>query len=204
MHAHVLIVDASPTRAHGIQQIVQRFPYVATTTLCTPPELYAAAAAGAPDIVLLSPGRLPDDDLTTFARLRRETGGCRLITYGSATRTRVNPPNIAAGLYGYLPGDSTPDDYDRTLSAALAGFTHFPQEVTAELAEYRTRFPDLTPREQQVLNLLAGGLTNQRIAKTLGLKEATVKMYVTQVFAKLHVESRVQAVLKARGFTTAA
>ncbi|BBC35930.1 hypothetical protein SGFS_072240 [Streptomyces graminofaciens] len=191
-------------RTLGMVHIVERFPYVTAVAASTVSALYAAAVRLRPDIVLFGPVCLPDGEPATFTRLRQLTGGCRFITYDDSTHSRVNPPNVSAGLCAFLPSMATPEDFDRAFSAALAGFTYFPQDLAAELIHGRIQFPQLSPREQEVLNLLSGGLSNHRIARTLGIKETTVKMYVTQVLAKLNVESRLQACLKARGLEAAA
>ncbi|MBT2441557.1 response regulator transcription factor [Streptomyces sp. ISL-36] len=203
-HAHVLVADDSPTRTLGIIQIVRELSYVTTISTSTFSGLADAVGRTAPDLVLLSTADSPDEDLTTFVRPQAEGRTVRFITFGHPARTRITPSSVSAGLHGFLPSSATPEDFDRALSATLAGFTYFPSEMVEELARYRMRFPQLTPREQQVLDLLSGGLSNHRIAKSLGIKEATVKMYVTHVLAKLKVESRLQACLKARGLASAA
>ncbi|WP_188269138.1 LuxR C-terminal-related transcriptional regulator [Streptomyces sp. CBMA291] len=192
-------MDDSPTQTIGIQQIVTRFAYVTMINATSGPELYDAASASTPDIVLLGPARLPADAPTTLARLQELARGTRVIAFGRTLRPLMNPANISAGLHGFLPDGATPQDFDRAFSAALAGFTYFPRGMTEELSGLRVHFPQLTAREQEVLELLSEGLSNQRIARVLGLKETTVKMYVTSVLAKLQVENRLQACLKARG-----
>lgn len=203
-NAAVLVVDDHPMRTLGMVHIVDQLPYVAKVATSTASMLYSATARIRPDIILLGPVRLPGAEQETLARLRHLTAGCRFITFDDSTHTRVNPPNISAGLCGFLPSAATPKDFDRAICAALTGFTYFPQAMAGELIHHRIQFPQLSPREQEVLDLLSGGLSNHRIAKTLGIKETTVKMYVTQVLAKLDVESRLQACLKARGLEAAA
>ncbi|MEU3605306.1 response regulator transcription factor [Streptomyces sp. NPDC035033] len=202
--AHVLVVDDRPTQVAGIQRIVEEFAYVTSISTATGPGLYEAVSAGAPDIVLLGPARIPDSAPAVLTRLQRVSRGSRVIVFGQAARSLMNASSISAGLHGFLPDDATPQDFDRAFSAALAGFIYFPRSMAEELTGPRLRFPQLTAREQAVLDLLSDGLTNQRIARMLGIKETTVKMYVTQVLAKLGVESRLQAGLTARGLIPAA
>jgi DNA-binding NarL/FixJ family response regulator len=202
--ARVLVVDDSPTRTLGIVQVVKEFSYVKAISTCAFSSLTEAVGRAAPDIILLGAADSFDGDLSTVVRPRAGNRAVRFISVGHPARTRITPSSVSAGLHGFLPSTATPEDFNRALSAALAGFTYFPRDMTEELTEYRTQFPQLTPREQQVLDLLSDGMSNHRIGSSLGIKEATVKMYVSQVLAKLEVESRLQACLKARGLASAA
>ncbi|WP_411081862.1 LuxR C-terminal-related transcriptional regulator [Streptomyces sp. cmx-18-6] len=197
--ARILIVDDDPIRTRGIRQLIEGFLYVDAVIACTSTDVYVATGRTAPDIALLGPAPLPDEDRTAFTRLQTLTAGGRFVTFDSSTRSRITPHSMSAGLSGFLPSGATPGDFDRALASVLAGFTYFPRDVTTELADYRRRFPELSLREQEVLDELAGGLSNHQIGKSLGIKETTVKMYVTRILAKLGVESRLQAGLKARG-----
>lgn len=203
-HTHVLIVDNDPIRSLGILQVVEGFSYVDVVTACTSTDVYAETRRIAPDISLLGPTPLPDEDHAAFSRLRTLANGGRFVTFGSSTRSRISPHSMSAGLAGFLPSGATPDDYDRAISSVLAGFTYFPHRVTTELSGYRRRFSELSPREQEVLNVLACGMSNHQIGRSLGIKEVTVKMYVTRILAKLKVENRLQACLKARGLRSTA
>lgn len=202
-YAHILIVDNDPIRTQGILQLIEGLSYVDEVTVCTSADVYVAAGRTTPDIALLGPAPLPDDDRTAFTRLHTLAEGGRFVTFGSSTRSRVTPHNMSAGLSGFLPSGATPGDFERALASVLAGFTYFPHDVTEELSQYRRRFPELSPREQEVLDELADGMSNHQIGRSLGIKEVTVKMYVTRILAKLRVESRLQACLKARGLCSA-
>ncbi|MEW1694046.1 MULTISPECIES: response regulator transcription factor [unclassified Streptomyces] len=203
-HAHVLVADDSPTRTLGLVQIVGRFSYVKTVSVGTLGGLVEAVDRTRPDLVVFGTTGRPEEDLAPVLRSGPRDRGLRFVSVGRPGRTRITPSSVSAGLHGFLPDTASPEDFHRALAAVLAGFTYFPRCVTEELSEYRVRFPQLTPRQQQVLDLLSDGMSNHRIASSMGIKEATVKMYVTQVLAKLQVESRLQACLKARGLTSAA
>jgi len=85
----------------------------------------------------------------------------------------------------------------QTLLAAVWDF--LPQPCpTADTTNLGARFIDLTPREHDVLNEIARGLDNPQIATRLGLSEKTVRNHITQVFEKLGVENRYQAIVLAR------
>ena len=82
-----------------------------------------------------------------------------------------------------------------------SGHRGIPTEIASRLAEFTPRV-HLTPREQEVLQLVAKGLSNREIAAVLGREESTIKVHVKSVLAKLEVNDRTDAVVVAiqRGF----
>jgi DNA-binding NarL/FixJ family response regulator len=110
---------------------------------------------------------------------------------------------LRAGASGFLLKDSPPDQMLAAIRAAHAGDALIAPSVTKRLvAEFAARRPSLpadltglTPREQDVLRWIAAGLSNAEIAHTMFLGEATVKTHVGNIFAKLQVRDRVQAIV---------
>jgi DNA-binding NarL/FixJ family response regulator len=112
---------------------------------------------------------------------------------------------VAAGAAGYVLKNTGRDALVTALVAVQAGGTHFPGEVVAALAgaeEPVTAIdgPSLSPREREVLQLIADGLENKQVAKTLGISEATVKGYLRNVFERLDASTRAEAVAAALRF----
>jgi DNA-binding NarL/FixJ family response regulator len=110
---------------------------------------------------------------------------------------------VRAGAKGYLLKGADQQDVERAIRTVAAGEAVFGTAIAARLVSYfdgnRTRaFPELTPREHDVLELLADGLDNQAIAETLMLSLKTVRNNVSAIFTKLRVADRTQAMLKAR------
>jgi DNA-binding NarL/FixJ family response regulator len=110
---------------------------------------------------------------------------------------------VRAGAKGYLLKGSDQQDIERAIHTVAAGEAVFGSAIAARLISYfdsnRSRpFPELTPREHDVLELLAGGLNNQAIADELTLSLKTVRNNVSAIFTKLRVADRAQAMLKAR------
>jgi DNA-binding NarL/FixJ family response regulator len=110
---------------------------------------------------------------------------------------------VRAGAKGYLLKGADQQDVERAIRTVAAGEAVFGTAIAARLVSYfdgnRTRaFPELTPREHDVLELLADGLDNQAIAATLMLSLKTVRNNVSAIFTKLRVADRAQAMLKAR------
>jgi DNA-binding NarL/FixJ family response regulator len=101
---------------------------------------------------------------------------------------------IEAGATGYLLKDADPDDLLAAIRTAAAGETVLAASVATRLVS-RMRTPDLalTPRETQILQMVADGASNAAVAKTLFITLATIKSHLVQVFTKLGVDSRTAA-----------
>jgi DNA-binding NarL/FixJ family response regulator len=128
-----------------------------------------------------------------------------LVMTVSATDTDVLDA-LEAGAAGYLLKDSEPDEIVRALRAALEGDTPLSPRVAAMIvhraravsggAEAAARtIGELTDREREILRLVAEGLDNMEIARTLYLSPTTVKRHVSAILAKLGVANRVQAAI---------
>lgn len=114
---------------------------------------------------------------------------------------------LQAGARGYLVKGAGREEVLHAVRTVAAGGAVFGGEVagriTALLAGARMReagqlFPELTAREAEVLDLVARGLDNRRIARELVVAEKTVRNHVTHIFEKLHVATRAEAVARAR------
>jgi DNA-binding NarL/FixJ family response regulator len=114
---------------------------------------------------------------------------------------------MQAGARGYLLKGAQGDETLRAIRAVANGEVIFSPGVAEQMMAYFARgmeptpeapFPDLTPRECEVLELLAQGLTNTAIAEKLVLSPKTVRNQVSNIFSKLQVSTRSEAVIKAR------
>jgi DNA-binding NarL/FixJ family response regulator len=112
---------------------------------------------------------------------------------------------MRAGASGYLLKDAEQDDVVRSIVAVARGDAVFgpavAERMRAAFTSERspvTPFPQLTPRETEVLDLLAAGHDNAAIARRLGITSKTVRNSVSNIFLKLHVADRAQAIIRAR------
>jgi DNA-binding NarL/FixJ family response regulator len=115
---------------------------------------------------------------------------------------------MKAGARGYLLKGAEQDEIERALNAVVAGEAIFGPGVAARVLGYFSkvsasvaadeRFPELTSREREILDLLATGRSNHAIAAALHLAPKTVGNHLTTVFAKLQVASRAEAIVVAR------
>jgi DNA-binding NarL/FixJ family response regulator len=113
---------------------------------------------------------------------------------------------MRAGARGYLPKDADSEELVHAIRAAALGEVIFGQSIATKLmaffADPRTStaapFPDLTDREGEVLELIAQGRSNADISARLGISDKTVRNHVANVFNKLRVADRAQAIVRAR------
>jgi DNA-binding NarL/FixJ family response regulator len=103
---------------------------------------------------------------------------------------------IDAGAMSFIPKSVTPDVLKQALHHILRGAVYLPDQIVSAI-EHQPVGPQLTPRQQQVLQALSRGLPTKLIAHELSLSEHTIKDHIAAVFAALGVRNRTQAVIKA-------
>lgn len=107
---------------------------------------------------------------------------------------------IDAGAMSFIPKSVTPEVLKQALRHVLSGAVYLPEQIVSAI-EQRAPGPQLTPRQQQVLQALSRGLPTKLIARELSLSEWTVKEHITAVFQALGVHNRTEAVIKASQFS---
>jgi two-component system, NarL family, response regulator LiaR len=152
-----------------------------------------------PDVVLMDLVMPRLDGVGAMRELRRRVPGCRAIVLTSYADDDRILPAIQVGAAGYLLKNAEPRELARAVRAAHAGEAVLDPSVAARVvsALARPEREELTPREREVLALIARGMANKRIALELGVSEKTVKAHVGHVLAKLGVTDRTQAALLA-------
>jgi two-component system, NarL family, response regulator LiaR len=157
-----------------------------------------------PDVILMDLVMPKLDGVGAMRELRQRVPGARVIVLTSFLDDDRLMPAIRAGAAGYLLKNVQPQELARAIRLADAGETLIDPAVAARLVDAvadgdTAAEPDhqLTPREQEVLDLIARGFSNKRIALELGVAEKTVKTHVSHVLAKLGVSDRTQAALYA-------
>jgi DNA-binding NarL/FixJ family response regulator len=146
-----------------------------------------------PDVVIMDL-RLPGmDGVQTIQALRKEFGPVRVLVLSSHRTDADIARVIEAEAAGYLFKDMPLPRLVEAIRAAHAGQQYFPQEIASRLPE-QLRQPKLTPRELDVLQMIANGRSNKEIGDAFGIVEGTVKVHVTNLLEKLHAADRTQAV----------
>jgi DNA-binding NarL/FixJ family response regulator len=121
-----------------------------------------------------------------------------LTSFGEAERVQGA---LTAGAAGYLLKDAEPAEVAAAIRAAAAGEVHLDSAVAGQLvrrmAAPRIGLTALTPREREILTLIAQGHANRTIAEKLVISERTARTHVSNVLGKLQLSSRTQAALLA-------
>lgn len=154
------------------------------------------AAELRPDVVLMDL-RMPElDGVDATARIAAESPAVRVLILTTYDTDSNIVRAVEAGAAGYLLKDATPDALAAAVRAAAEGETVLPPLIAAKLVNHmRTPAPEsLTARELDVLRLVARGLTNAGIGRSLHIGETTVKTHLVRIFAKLDVDDRTAAV----------
>jgi DNA-binding NarL/FixJ family response regulator len=152
-----------------------------------------------PDVVLVDV-RMPGmGGLAALERMGEEYPEVRVIVLTMHDQPAYVRKAIASGAAGYVLKNTGRRGLLDALNAVARGGSHFPGDVVASLATDGAQVSglSLSPREAEVLQLIADGLENKQIATQLGLSEATVKGYLRNVFERLGCSSRAEAVATA-------
>jgi DNA-binding NarL/FixJ family response regulator len=160
-----------------------------------------AVAASQPDVVLMDLNMPRCDGVEATRRISRDHPRTRVVVLTTYSDDESIINALQAGAVGYLTKDATRAEIGRAVHAAAAGQTVLDPGVQQRLlaAAARALAPadgdasDLTPRESEVLRLIASGQSNREIARSLFVTEATVKTHVNRIFAKTGSRNRAQA-----------
>src|SRR5919205_161606 len=153
-----------------------------------------------PDVVLMDLLMPVMDGITATGVIRREVPEVEVLALTSVLEDASVTGAVRAGAIGYLLKDTQADELIRAIKAAADGQVQLSPQAAARLMR-EVRTPEspqqLTERESEVLKLLAAGKANKEIAQDLIIGEKTVKTHVSNILAKLNVQSRTQAALYA-------
>jgi DNA-binding NarL/FixJ family response regulator len=157
-------------------------------------------------------GRLPDvalmdlvmprlDGIASTAEMTRRYPHVRVVVLTSFGEVERVQSALQVGAAGYLLKDAEPEEVTHAIFAAARGEVHLDAAVTRRLTRQMvsrdTGLSALTPRERDILALVAQGRSNQQIAETLVISERTARTHVSHVLGKLNLSSRTQAALVA-------
>ncbi|MFI7020514.1 response regulator [Streptomyces sp. NPDC050164] len=207
MTVHILIVDDHPVVRFGLRGMLETYDDLRVVGEAgSGDEAIVLAAATRPDVVLMDLRMPGTDGATATARIRQEHPGIRVLVLTTYEGDADILPAIEAGATGYLLKDTPIGILTDAIRAAARGESVLAPPVAARLVTHMQApaREQLTPREVQVLGLVARGLSNGEIGRQLYIGEATVKTHLLRTFVKLGVNDRTAAVTVAlsRGVLT--
>jgi NarL family two-component system response regulator LiaR len=156
-----------------------------------------------PDIVLMDLVMPDMDGIEATRKIQELHPNTKVIVLTSFTDDENVFPAIQAGASGYLLKDISPSDLSQAIRAVNEGEKQLHPEITKKLMdqfvnpniEHIFDLEDLTPRETDVLRLIAQGMSNKEIANALTISEKTVKTHVSSILNKLDLVDRTQAAI---------
>jgi DNA-binding NarL/FixJ family response regulator len=192
----VLIADDHPVVRSGLAGMLDVEPDVEVVgEAADGEEAVALAAELRPDLVLMDLRMPRMDGAEATARIAREVPGVHVLVLTTYETDTDILRAVEAGATGYLLKDTPRDQLVAGLRAAARGESALSPSVARRLVQQlRGGDERLTTREQEVLALVARGLSNVAIGRELYITEATVKTHLLRAFAKLGVDDRTRAV----------
>ena len=204
----ILVADDHTLFRKGLRSLLEQLTCMEVVgEAATGTEAVALAEELVPDVVLMDirmPG-LGGIEATKLILHENPQIGVILVTMYDDEESVFS--GMRAGARGYVLKGADPEDLRRAIEAASRGEVLLVPAIAAKMLHRFERtgeprqagilYEELTPRELEVLRLVAEGLSNKEIAAKLTLSEKTVKNRVSNIFAKLRVNDRTQAVLQA-------
>jgi DNA-binding NarL/FixJ family response regulator len=190
----VLCVDDHPVVRDGIAAIIGLQPDMTMAgTAATGREAIERFVELRPDVALVDL-RLPDmSGFDVIKAIRDKSPNARIVVLSSHEGDVDIQRALEAGAQGYVAKGIVRDELLDIIRGVHAGKRRLPAAVAQKLAEHMADEP-ISPRELEVLSLMAAGKRNKEIAGDLSIAEDTVKMHVRNILSKLQVSDRTEAV----------
>jgi DNA-binding NarL/FixJ family response regulator len=202
--AHVMIVSPSAVRRAGLEALVrENTSTVVAGSVSAFAMLPQRVQQLQPDVVLLDMETADGSPLQTIHAARNGNQGPAFVALVEEPTKDWTVAALRSGFKAVLPRDATADEIASALRAVALGLVVLHPRVVRSLAEHLAASPmdplsdlveELTPREGEVLRLLADGSGNKEIASHLGISEHTVKFHISSILGKLGVATRTEAV----------
>ena len=197
----VMIVDDHPVVRQGLTTFLYGFDdLVMVAEAANGQEALRLCSEAQPNVILMDMF-LPDTNGIQLTKtIREQNPDVQVVMLTSSQEEAQIQAALQAGAIGYMHKNVSVHDMVNIIRLAHAGKPALTPEVTQALINMtlqpRTTLPqyNLTEREQKVLSLMVGGLTNQEIADKIFVSRATVKNHVSTILSKLGVQNRVEAV----------
>jgi DNA-binding NarL/FixJ family response regulator len=204
----VLICDDHPDFRQGLRALLDTAPDLRVVGEAADGEQAVRAAANLqPDVILMDLNMPGVNGVEATRRIMDSSPHIGVVVLTMVEDDDTVFAALQAGARGYVLKGARKADIVRAVHGVADGEAIFGPAIAQRLSRYfaaptpstpANAFPELTAREAQILQLMAGHLTNPEIAARLGLTSKTVRNNVSNIFTKLHVADRAQAIITAR------
>ena len=203
MKIKVIIIDDHTLFREGLQRLLTRHEIDVVSSVSNGDDGLKSIKNLFPDIILLDL-RMPDlSGIEVLKNIRQINKTLPVVMLTTSDDEKDLIEALKNGASGYLLKDMEPDDLVVALKDVLKGETIVAPNLVQILAKFHqgddteinitNLISTLTPRENEILELLAEGQSNKLIAKNLGISDGTVKLHVKSILRKLEIHSRVEA-----------
>ena len=188
-----LIVDDHPVVRQGIRSVLEKeLRGVVVTDAPTAQAAIDGNSAPMPDVAVVDP-RGAGGEVNEVVALLHKQLNCAIVVFTSNGGARLLAEALKAGVKGYVRKDSPPEDLVRAIRAARDGNFYVDPALSSTIVlEEGDR--TLTVRQREILQMLADGMQTEAVARKLGLSTETVRTHTKRILAKLHADTRTQAV----------
>lgn len=202
----VLIVDNQAVSRAGLRRLLESYPDLEVVGEASDSvQAVSETAELLPQVVLIDAHLPGEQSLETLRQLRQLNAAISVLLLADREYEELLYEALRAGASGYLLKDIAPDELARSVRTAARGEVLVQPQLAARLLarfggneRASSHAPEsLTTREREVLQLLARGLRNKEIAARLIVSERTVNFHLANIYAKLHVSGRTEALSKA-------
>ena len=202
----ILIAEDHPLYRKGLISLLQSVPeFEVVGEASTGEEAVSRAAQLQPDVILMDLQMPEVNGIEATRRILQESPNVRVLVVTLFEDDDSVFMALRAGARGYVLKDADEEEMVLSIRAVGRGEAIFSPAVATRVLAYFSKpasppqvFPTLTDREREILNLIAQGHPNPSIAKHLSLSTKTVGNYVSNIFTKLQVADRAQAIIRAR------
>ncbi len=204
----VLIADDHPLFRKGMRALLAATPAMEVVgEATTGQEVTELASTLQPDVILMDLQMPGINGIEATRHILQESPHIRILVVTLFEDDASVFTALRSGARGYVLKDAQEEEMLRAIRAVGSGEAIFSPAIATRLMEFfaaprpqvaKGLFPTLTDREREILQLIAQGATNSEIAKRLALSVKTVSNYVSNIFTKLQVADRAQAIIRAR------
>lgn len=202
---HILVADDHAIVREGLRWLIATEPGMELVgEAADGVEAVARARELRPDIILMDVVMPRKDGIEAISEIKQVLPDVHILVLTSFAEDDKVFPAIKAGASGYLLKDTAPQDLLRAIRDVHQGLPTMHPAIARKVMQEIQRPSNLPPtaepltaREADVLKLVARGLANEEIAKTLFISERTVRTHVSNILRKLHLANRTQATLYA-------